>query len=73
MKKMTTVLLGLLGMVTFLIQGKAFAEPAESAVSRTEISAEVSKALETNSDVLSEDAIPVDEELRDEEVIDTDA
>ena len=73
MKKMAMFFFGLLFLAAFFTQGKVFAEPAESAVSRTEISAEVSKALETNSDVLSEDAIPVDEELRDEEVIDTDA
>jgi len=66
-------LAGFLFIAVFLLQGKVFAEQAEPALSPTEISAEVSKALETNNDILSEDAISVDEELKDEEVLDSDA
>lgn len=73
MKKITRVVVGFWFMAIFFIPGKVFAEPAESAVSRTEISSEVPKALEPNSDSLSEDTASVDEELKDEEVIDTDA
>ena len=57
----------------FLFNGKVFSEPVQPVVDGTEASMETVKELETNLEDLSEDAVPIEEELEDEEVIDTDA
>ena len=73
MKKAAMVWLGFLFTVTFFTHGKVLAEQAEPVAGSAEASVTMPEAPETYSDSLSEDTVPVDEELRDEEVIDADA
>ncbi len=73
MKKAMRVLLGLLCMTAFLVHGKVFAEQAGPTVSSPEAAVEVAK--EPKSDIASApaDEDSIDEEIKDEEVVDTDA
>jgi hypothetical protein len=69
MKKITVVLLGFL-LAVCLFHGNVFAAPAGNSA---EASTEVSKALVEETEAVAEEAAPMDEELRDEEVVDSDA
>ena len=73
MKKMMTVLLGLVFVVMVSFGGKVVAEQAAQTVNSAGASVEAVKALEANLESVSEDEAPIDEELKDEEVVDTDA
>ncbi len=70
MSKITMALLGILFAAVFLTGGKAFAEQTVNVAAASE---EVSKAFAADSENFAEDAVPISEELKDEEVIDTDA
>lgn len=70
MKKMMTVLPGFLFVAIFLICGKVF---ATENVNADMASVGEMKATEANLESVSEDEAPVDEELKDEEVVDADA
>lgn len=70
MRKMTTVLLGILFAAVFSPSGKVF---AEENVSATGSSVESFKATEASLTSLPEESVPLGEEITDEEVIDADA
>ena len=70
MKKMIVMGMGLLLATFFLNPAPIF---AESPVAREAASMETAKELETNLESLTEDAVPVQEEIEDEEVVDVDA
>ena len=73
MKKMMRVLWGLAFVAVASFSGKVFAEQAAQTVNSAGASVEAEKALEVNLESVSEDEAPIDEELKDEEVVDADA
>jgi hypothetical protein len=70
MKKTMSALLGFLFAAAFLMSGNVFAEENANAIQPSAASLETAEASVASS---SEDQVPLDEEIKDEEVIDTDA
>jgi hypothetical protein len=70
MKKAMSALFGFLLAAVFLMSGNVFAEENANTSQLSVASLEAMDASVTSS---SEDQVPLDEEIRDEEVIDTDA